>query len=94
MWLVQRHICDSDGLDYFKLFTNYEMALDDYRKIIKNNLEFIDIEFYEENAENMETVFKSEDLLNEKEGMVFLTDGDYLSLMEIKPDGEYSRSRH
>jgi hypothetical protein len=80
MWLVQRHESGSDGLDYMRLFMEYNDALEFYLKAITANLEF-------------ENFTPESCLATLAPGITFLEDGDYISLMEIHADGTYARSR-
>ena len=88
MWLIQIHDKKADGLDLIKLYTDYDKAFHDYKKIVKNNLDFLDLDFYLEADED----FKIEDL-KITVGMIYLQDGNYMSLIEIEPNGDYVRSR-
>jgi hypothetical protein len=80
MWLFQSHDPQSDGLDYFRLFTDYERALSYYRKqLAKCIIEFDD-------------TFKTETLLEDLgEGMIMLVNDAFIALMKINPDGDDHR---
>ncbi len=88
MWLIQIHDKKTDGLDYFKLYTDYTKVFRDYKKLVKKNLEFLDLDFYLEVDED----FKTEDL-RIAPGIIYLQDGNYISLTEIEPNCDYVRSQ-
>ena len=88
MWLIQIHDKKSDYIDIFKLYTNYNKAFNDYKKLVNKNLEDLDLDSYLE----VDADFKTENL-KISPGMIYLQDGNYLSLIEIEPNGDYARSQ-
>src|SRR5437870_11492902 len=91
-YLLQQHLKDTDGIDYFEMFTCHETALQKYKEYVKTQSPYLDMDVYDEAHKLNGTIFNLDCFLIDPPNYVVLQDGDYLALMQIKV-GSVVRSR-
>jgi len=94
MWLIHQHNTSSNNIDYYSLYATKEEAIKAFKKLLKINKDFIDIDYLKEMFELYDfdsfKKFKRYILDVKDEMTILLLDDDYLVISKVV-DGEARR---